>query len=82
MNEHKLQVVDNFTCLSRAVQIDDEIAGRAAKASLVLVDFVQVPRSEIESDVTLIQKCTRLWYCQPSHIRVRHGQYTNFMARY
>ena len=40
MNE--LQVVDNFTYLSRAVQIDDEIAGRTAKASLILVDFVQM----------------------------------------
>ena len=54
MNGHKLQVVDNFTYLSRAVQIDDEIADRTAKASLVLVDFVQMSGSEMESDFTLI----------------------------
>ena len=54
VNGHKLQVVDNFTDLSRAVQIDDEVAGRTAKASVVLVDFVQISGSEMESDFTLI----------------------------
>ena len=34
VNGHKLQVVDNFTYLSRAVQIDDEVAGRTANASV------------------------------------------------
>ena len=54
MNGHKLQVVDNFTDLSRAVQIDDEIAGGTAKASLVLVAFMQISGSEMEADFTLI----------------------------
>ena len=54
MNGHKLQVVDNFTNLSRAVQIDDELAGRTAKASVVLVGFVEMSGSEMESDFTLI----------------------------
>ena len=54
VNGHKLQVVDNFTYLSRAVQIDDEVVGRTAKASVVLVDFVQMSGSEMESDFTLI----------------------------
>ena len=53
MNGHKLQVVD-VTYLSRAVQIDDEIAGRTAKSRLVLVDFVQMSGNEMESDFTLI----------------------------
>ena len=84
MNGHKLQVVYNFTYLSRAVQIDDEIPGRTAKASFVFVDFVQMSGSEIESDFTLILKCTRLWYCQLSYMHVRRGQYTctNVMERY
>ena len=54
VNGHKLQVVDNFTYLSRSVQIDDEVAGRTAKASVALVDFVQMSGSEMESIFTLI----------------------------
>ena len=42
VNGHKLQIVDNFPYLSRAVQIDDEVAGRTAKASVVLVNIVQI----------------------------------------
>ena len=53
MNGHKLQSVDNFTYLSRVVQIDDEVASRTAKASVVLVDFVQMSGSEMESDTNL-----------------------------
>ena len=54
VNGHILQVVDNFTILSRSVQIDDDVADRTAKASVVLVDFVQMSESETESDFTLI----------------------------
>ena len=54
VNGHKLLVVDNFIYLSSAVQINDEVAGRTAEASVVLVDFVQMSGSEMESDFTLI----------------------------
>ena len=54
LNGDKLQVVDNFANLSRIVQIDDKVAGRTTKASVVLVDFVQMSGSEMESDFTLI----------------------------
>ena len=54
VNGQTLQVVDNFTFLSRAVQIDDEVADRTTKASVVLVDFVQMSGSKMESGFTPI----------------------------
>ena len=51
MNGHKL-LVDNLAYLSRAVQIIDDVAGRTAKARMVLVDIVQMSGSEMESDFT------------------------------
>ena len=81
----KLNVVDKFTylgsTLSRAVHIDDEVTARVAKSS---VAFGRLranvwERNGIKLDTQA--ESTRLWYCQPSCMHVRPGQYTSVMQR-
>ena len=75
MNGQKLKVVDKFTylgsTLSSAVHIDDDVTARIAKTSRCLMESSLIPSS----------KSTRLWYCQPSCMHVRLGQYTSVMQR-
>ena len=35
----------------------------------------------MESGLTQSLKSTKLWYCQPSYMHVRPGQYTNAMPK-
>ena len=80
VNGQKLKVVDKFTYLegtfSKAVHIDDEVTTRIAKASVV---FGRLRANVWERNG--IKLDTKLWYCQPSYMHVRHAQYTNVMQR-
>ena len=84
VNGQKRQVVDKFTylgsTLSRAVYIDDEVTARTAKAS-VAFGRLRTKVWEMESDLILCLKSTRLLYCQASYMHVRPGQYTNAIPR-
>ena len=51
------------------------------KTVLLTEDSVQMSGSEMESSLTPSWKSTRLWYCQPSCMHVRPGQYTSVMQR-
>ena len=79
VNGQKLQVEDKFTYLgstpSRAVHIDDKFTARSAKASVAFgrLRANVLERNGIRIDTKL---STKLWYCQPSYMHVRPGQYT------
>ena len=81
MNGQELKVVDKFSylgsTLSRAVHIDDEVTARIAKASVAFGKL----RANVwkRNGIKLYTKA--VWYCQPSCMHVRPGQYTSVMQR-
>ena len=78
MKGQRLQVVNKFiylwSTLSRGVHIDDEVNAKIDKASATLVDYVEVFRIKMESDLTKSWQSIDLWRCQ-HYYNIR--QFTN-----